>query len=84
MPDRLIPTLVAPSASTFTILSDGEAVPREHQVLSIVVNRGVNRIPMATLVVRDGDAAAQTFAVSETDYFVPGKIIEIKAGYQAT
>jgi len=84
MAERLIPTPVAPSVSTFTILSDGTAVPREHQVLSIVVNRGVNRIPMATLVVRDGDAAAQTFAVSETDYFVPGKTIEIKAGYQAT
>ena len=84
MSTRLIPTPVAPSVSTFTILSDGEVVPGKYQVMSILVYRSVNRIPSATLVIKDGDAAAQTWEVSETDYFIPGKSIEIKAGYQGT
>lgn len=84
MPDaRIIPTPDAPSVATFTVLSDGQEVSREHQILSIVVDKSVNRLPAATLVIRDGDAAAQTFAVSETDLFVPGKEIEIRAGYRA-
>ncbi len=82
--NRLIPTPVAPTVATFTVLSDGQEVPREHQVLSIVVDQSVNRIPSATLVVRDGDAPGQTFPVSDTDYFIPGKEIEVRAGYQGT
>ncbi|RMF04198.1 MAG: type VI secretion system tip protein VgrG [Bacteroidetes bacterium] len=84
MPERLIPTSDAPSVSTFTILSGGEEVSRTHQVLSIVVYRAVNRIPTATLVIRDGDAAAQDWTVSEEDLFVPGKEIEIRAGYRGS
>jgi Rhs element Vgr protein len=80
--ERLIPTPVAPTVATFTILSDGQEVPREYQVLSIVIDKSVNRIPAATLVIRDGEASSQSFPVSDTDYFIPGKRIEIKAGYQ--
>ena len=82
--DRIIPTPVAPSVATFTVLSAGTEVPREFQVLSIVVNKAVNRIATATLILRDGDPAAQTFTASEEDYFVPGKELELKAGYQGT
>lgn len=79
---RIIPTPVAPTVTTFSVLSEGTEVPREYQVLSIVVYKAVNRIPTATLIVRDGDPAAQTFAASDEDYFVPGKKLEITAGYQ--
>jgi Rhs element Vgr protein len=82
--DRVIPTPASPSVCTFTVLSGGAPVSREHQVLSIVVHKEVNRIPTATLVLRDGAAAAQTFESSNTDLFVPGKQIEIKAGYRGT
>jgi len=84
MSTRLIPTPVAPSVSTFTILSDGEVVSAQYQIMSVLVYRSVNRIPSATLVIKDGDAAAQNWEVSETDYFIPGKSIEIRAGYQGT
>ena len=30
----------------------------------------------------DGEASKQTFEASDTDYFVPGKEIEIKLGYR--
>ncbi|MEM9835010.1 MAG: type VI secretion system tip protein VgrG [Bacteroidota bacterium] len=81
---RLIPTPLPPTVATFTVLSDGDVVPPRYHVLSILVEKGVNRIPSATLVLRDGDPAAQTFAVSESDYFLPGKKVEVKAGYQGT
>jgi phage protein D len=35
-------------------------------------------------VLRDGSTAAQTFATSDTDLFLPGKNMEIKAGYRGT
>lgn len=85
MPDsRIIPTPDTPSVCTFTILSEGSEVPREYQVLSIMVHRAVNRIPTATLIIRDGDAASQDFDLSNEDFFIPGKSIEIKAGYRGS
>ncbi len=82
--ERLIPTPSAPSVCTFTVLSDEVPVSGEHQVLSVVVVKEVNRLPTATLIIRDGSGASQTFDVSDKDLFVPGKKIEVKAGYQGT
>ncbi len=82
--ERLIPTEASPTVSTFTVLSDGETVSDTHHILSIIVHWEVNRIPSATLVIRDGNAAAQTFESSGTNFFIPGKEIEIKAGYRRT
>lgn len=84
MNEQIIPTPASPSVCTFTILSEGNAVSGEYQILSIVVHNEVNRIPTATLLIRDGNAGSQEFACSDTDLFIPGKKIEIKAGYQAT
>lgn len=82
--ERLIPTQASPSVSTFTVLSDGEVVSGTHQILSIIVQLEVNRVPSATLIVRDGNPAAQTFESSNTNLFIPGRQIEIKAGYRGT
>ena len=84
MNEQIIPTTASPSVCTFTVLSEGNAVSGEYQILSIVVHNEVNRIPTATLLIRDGNAGSQEFACSDTDLFIPGKKIEIKAGYQAT
>ena len=84
MNQQIIPTPASPSVCTLTILSEGSAVSGEYQILSIVVHNEVNRIPTATLLIRDGNAGSQEFACSDTDLFIPGKKIEIKAGYQAT
>lgn len=81
--ERIIPTPASPSVCTFTLLSNGLPVPPVHQVLSIVTQNEVNRVPTATIIIRDGDAASQSFAASDTDLFIPGKKITIKAGYQA-
>jgi Rhs element Vgr protein len=56
-------------------------VPASYHVLSIIVNKEVNRIPSASIILLDGDAAAETFEISNAADFVPGKKIEIKAGW---
>lgn len=68
---------------TTTILIDGEAIPQTCQVLSIVVSKEVNRLSAATVVIIDGDAATETFPVSNESYMIPGKKIEIQAGYHS-
>lgn len=68
---------------TYTLLIDGEAVSREYGILSISVSREINRIPWAKIVIRDGDVSKREFMASNSELFVPGKEIEIKAGYHS-
>ena len=79
--ERIIPSEQPKSVCTFSILSEGETVPATFHVLSMVVDKEVNRIPSASLIFLDGDAAAETFELSNTPLFEPGKKIEIKAGW---
>ena len=66
---------------TYDILSDGESVDPAFQILSLTVNKEVNRIPTAKIVIRDGDAAKEDFEISNKDFFIPGKKIEVKGGW---
>jgi hypothetical protein len=45
------------------------------QVEAISIDKGVNRIAAAKLVIMDGDTSAQKFDASNGDLFVPGKNI---------
>jgi Rhs element Vgr protein len=81
--ERVIPSNAPKSAATFSILSGGTAVSRTYNVLSIIVNKEVNRIASATIVFADGDPAKESFEISNKPDFEPGKEIEIKAGYRA-
>lgn len=69
------------SVVTHTILSGDNEVSRKYQLLSIIVNKEVNRIPTATLVYVDGELSRQTFDLSSQTDFEPGKEIEIQVGY---
>ena len=80
---RTIPSEAPKSVCTYTILSEGNEVSRTHHVLSIIVNKEVNRIPSATLLMLDGDPAKESFEISNKIDFEPGKKIEIKAGYRS-
>lgn len=82
--ERTIPSEKPKSVCTFTVLSEGNPVPNTYHVMSIVVNKEVNRIPTATLVLLDGNAAKETFEISESDAFEPGKKIEIKIGWSSS
>lgn len=81
--DRTIPSDSAKTVATFTVLSGGAEVARTRHMLSLVVDREVNRIPAATLVYMDGEPSRQGFEVSDGAEFEPGKEIEIKAGYRS-
>jgi Rhs element Vgr protein len=79
-----VPGLDRPTdLTTFTVKAGGRALGADYAVVSIEIRREVNRIPKATIVLIDGDAAAQTFAVSEEDTLVPGAEIEILGGYSS-
>jgi Rhs element Vgr protein len=66
---------------TFEVLVDGQPVTSLYPVTSIDVTLECNRIPTAVLTVVDGSAAEGDFKASNDEVFMPGKEIEIKAGY---
>lgn len=81
---RAIPTapLIA-SVVTFSIKIDGEAISHQNAIKNIVVTRQVNKIPRLLLTIFDGSAATSDFEVSNESSFVPGKTIELTAGYNS-
>jgi Rhs element Vgr protein len=77
----VIPTPATPDVCSISVLVDGDQVSGEFNVLSATVSNELNRIPSASVQLRDGEASRQTFEASDTEHFVPGKEIEIKLGY---
>src|SRR5882762_1375337 len=80
---RLLPDQQNTDLVTFTILVNGAPVGKETGIVSIAVNKEVNKIPWAKLIIQDGDVAAEDFTVSNQDTFKPGNEIEIQAGYHS-
>lgn len=68
---------------SFDILSGGTEIASTIEVLSIRVDRHLNRIAEAELVVRDGSPSEQDFEISNANTFKPGAEIEIKLGYHS-
>src|SRR5260370_33012250 len=83
MSDSVIPTPATPDVCTVALLVGGQAVPSTFHVLSITVNRELNRIPSAAIQVEDGEAAKATFAACNADCFLPAKQIETQLGYRS-
>ena len=83
MPPLPLPGLNLRSAAltTFTIKVDGEALSGTYGIVAIDISRELNRIPCASLVLYDGDAAKQDFELSSGAQLIPGKTIEINGGY---
>src|SRR5687767_4869869 len=71
------------SLVTATILSNGSPIESTYELMSIDIRREVNRIPDASLLLLDGDAAAQEFPLSNRPDFEPGRQIEIKLRYES-
>lgn len=66
---------------TFKIMSEGTELPGKYGVKSIVVEKEINRVPYAQIVILDGNAPEQDFKLSNENLLIPGKEIEITAGY---
>ena len=62
-----------------TITNDAlsQTLDSSTKVLSVDVDREVNRVPSATIVVKDGRRSQRRFEVSESDFFAPGQPISI-------
>lgn len=70
------------SVVTTTILSGGQPMDPRYELMSIDVSKELNRIPDARVVLLDGSAAKQQFPISDTAFFEPGKVVEIKLRYE--
>ena len=46
---------------TFTVTANGNVLPTTYAILSVAVNKEVNRIASAVIVIADGNAAGQDF-----------------------
>jgi Rhs element Vgr protein len=73
-----------PDVCTFVLRAGGEDVSGRYHLLSLEVVRELNRIPAATIELRDGDPAQATFGASSATHFVPGQQIDIELGYRAS
>ena len=78
---RTINTSQSADLITFTVLVDDTALSEVYQVASIAVDKEINRIPFAQLIFYDGEAASQDFTLGNEEMLIPGKKVEIKAGY---
>lgn len=79
---RTIPTEKTADLVTVELQVGGKKLKKSVAILSVVVQRTLNRIPTAKVILTDGDAASENFPLSEEETFIPGQEIEIKAGYQ--
>lgn len=68
---------------TFKVLVEGKELSKIHGVKSISVIKEVNKIPTAKIVLIDGEASKREFKLSNEELLIPGKKIEITAGYHS-
>src|SRR5688572_27579778 len=75
------PRLNSSGVVRVSVLSEGSPVGDSVQIFSVRVQRGVNAVPTARLVVDDGDMSSGDWALADAATFAPGAAITIKAGY---
>lgn len=66
---------------TFIIKVDGKKVSALYPVISIVVDKTINKIPSAKITLTDGVPAQESFSIINSNDFKLGASIEILAGY---
>lgn len=69
--------------ATVSITLDGAPLKDVYQVMRVEIDKAVNTIAAASIVLLDGDPAAGDFEASASTDFVPGKKVEINLGYHA-
>ena len=81
--ERIVPTPAPADLPTVTVLTDGEPIKSEYNLVSVSVDRCLNKVPSARILMLDGDVAKEDFEISNSEDFVPGKEVEILAGYHS-
>jgi Rhs element Vgr protein len=70
------------SVVTAVIKSKGKSLKAIYRLVGIDVNREVNRIPFAQLILVDGDPATRKFPLSDEGFFEPGAEVEIQLRHE--
>ncbi len=69
---------------SLAFLVEGSEIKDEYRVVSVEVHKALNKIPTAKIVLQDGlpgIAETEKFQISEKADFEPGKMVELKLGY---
>jgi len=61
--------------ATYKIFFDGTKIDPKYEILSIVVDKEIGRIPTARIVIADGDAAKEKFEIDISEKTVYYKLI---------
>lgn len=72
------------SVVTATLTSEGVQMDPSWQLLTLEVQRQINRIPRAELVLSDGDGTKGEFEISNSPFFAPGRQIGIQLRYEGS
>ncbi|RPI19310.1 MAG: type VI secretion system tip protein VgrG [Ignavibacteriae bacterium] len=80
---RTIPVAKTPDVITYNILTGGNEIPKSIGIIQIDIHKEINKIPYAKIRICDGDPSSEDFPISNEDYFIPGKEVEIKLGYRS-
>src|SRR3546814_5970886 len=62
-------------------LTAADELPHVLNVVDIEVESSLNKIPIATLTIADGNPYEQDFEVSNSGLLAPGKFVEVRLGY---
>ena len=77
------PGLHADEIVTVDISVGGSKIEEKYEVARIEVIKEINRIPVATVLINDGDPSTLSFDASDSSTFAPGAEIVISAGYES-
>jgi Rhs element Vgr protein len=75
-----IETPISPSTAEFTLKVEGSINQDGVQVYGFHIDKQINKIPFAKIVILDGDIAKQEYKLTNGDDFVPGKEVTLLAG----
>ena len=71
------------SVITFLVQVNNSKISYEERILSIYIEKGINRISTARIKLLDGDSTTGKFEASSSSDLVPGAKISIQAGYES-
>lgn len=66
---------------SFTITSEGAAIPESYGIMSASITQEIDSIAQAQITVRDGNPSKQMFEIADATTFKIGNTIEIALGY---
>ncbi|CAM1345272.1 type VI secretion system tip protein VgrG [Tenacibaculum amylolyticum] len=66
---------------SFTITSEGSAIPDSYGVMSVNITQAIDTIAQAQITIRDGNPSTQMFEIADATTFQTGNTIELSLGY---